>query len=131
MVINGCSDSLSSAQGSKAKSSKTETTLHSSLAPSKGVKELSDTSQSVVATATVPKVEVFASSDDTTPDHVLVNPTKDGGPLVFLVKERVIKERAVKEGRPGWLLVYLPVRPNGSTGWVREESVTLSQHDYG
>lgn len=135
MVINGCSDSSSSAQGSKAKSSKTETTLHSSLAPTKGVKELSDTSKSVVTTVAVAKVEVFASPDDITADHVLVNPTKDGGPLVFLVKEHVIKEhvikeRVVKEGRPGWLLVYLPVRPNGSTGWVSEESVTLSQHDY-
>ena len=51
---------------------------------------------------------------------MLANPTKDGGPLVFLVKER----------RPGWVMVFLPVRPNGSTGWVSESSLKLSQHDY-
>lgn len=66
------------------------------------------------------RVEVFASPGDTTPDHMLANPTKDGGPLVFLVKER----------RPGWVMVFLPVRPNGSTGWVSESSLKLSQHDY-
>ena len=37
-------------------------------------------------------------------------------PLVFLVKDR----------EPGWVELYLPVRPNGTTGWVPESAVSLS-----
>jgi lipoprotein-anchoring transpeptidase ErfK/SrfK len=29
--------------------------------------------------------------------------------------------------RPGWLRVYLPMRPNGSTGWVRRADVELRE----
>lgn len=41
-------------------------------------------------------------------------------PLVLLVKSE----------RDGWLEVYLPVRPNGSTGWVRSPDVSVSRHDW-
>lgn len=76
---------------------------------------------SVVAHARVHKVRVYRAADDSgRPAHVLSNPTDNGGPLVFLVRERA----------GDWLLVDLPVRPNGSTGWVRSADVTLSQHDY-
>jgi lipoprotein-anchoring transpeptidase ErfK/SrfK len=40
--------------------------------------------------------------------------------LTFLVKER----------RRGWERVYLPVRPNGSTGWVRDRQVELASTTY-
>ncbi len=41
--------------------------------------------------------------------------------MVFLVEER----------RPdGWIKVDLPVRPNGSTGWIRTETVSLAQTGY-
>ncbi len=76
---------------------------------------------SVVATAKVPTVEVFASRADTGPPRYrLSNPTEIGGPLVFLVEG----------GDKEWLHVDLPVRPNGSTGWIRASDVTLSEHDY-
>jgi lipoprotein-anchoring transpeptidase ErfK/SrfK len=39
-----------------------------------------------------------------------------GVPLTLLVVDR----------RPGWIRVELPVRPNGSTGWVRESDVRLT-----
>ena len=42
-------------------------------------------------------------------------------PLTLLVKGR---------SDDGWLEVWLPVRPNGSTGWVRASDVTTIQHDY-
>lgn len=35
----------------------------------------------------------------------------------------------VLEDHGDWLLVDLPVRPNGTTGWVRRDDVALSQHD--
>ena len=44
------------------------------------------------------------------------NPNKDGAPLVFLVRERDIS----------WLKVLLPVRPNGSTGWIHADQVNLA-----
>ncbi len=76
---------------------------------------------SVVATAKVPTVNVYASRADTgAPRHQLSNPTEIGGPLVFLVET----------GDQEWLQVDLPVRPNGSTGWIRTGDVTLSQHNY-
>jgi lipoprotein-anchoring transpeptidase ErfK/SrfK len=50
----------------------------------------------------------------------LRNPNADGAPLVFLVQKRV----------QYWNKVYLPVRPNGSTGWVRSRSVKLAVDPY-
>jgi lipoprotein-anchoring transpeptidase ErfK/SrfK len=41
-------------------------------------------------------------------------------PRVFLVAQR----------RPGWEKVYLPQRPNGSAGWVRDSSVNLAYDRY-
>jgi lipoprotein-anchoring transpeptidase ErfK/SrfK len=43
-----------------------------------------------------------------------------GQPRVFLVAARI----------PSWEKVYLPMRPNGTTGWVRDRSVTLSYDPY-
>src|SRR3954468_1392960 len=43
-----------------------------------------------------------------------------GAPRVFLVRGRV--------GR--WLDVLLPARPNGSTGWIRADRVTLAATHY-
>ena len=50
----------------------------------------------------------------------LEHPQPSGAPLVFLVQSQ----------QPEWLEVLLPVRPNGSKGWVRQGDVTLSQHDF-
>lgn len=76
---------------------------------------------STVATAKVPAVKVFEKPDGAAKvTHTLSNPAKSGAPLVFLA-EKV-------EG--DWLLVNLPVRPNGSTGWIKASEVALSQHDF-
>ena len=32
--------------------------------------------------------------------------------------------------RPRWLRVYLPTRPNGSSGWIRRSQVRLYVDDY-
>lgn len=56
------------------------------------------------------------------PNPWLVDPTQSSTevPQVFLVVAR----------RPGWVRVLLPVRPNGSTGWVRATDVALSPITY-
>jgi hypothetical protein len=57
------------------------------------------------------------------PNPVLVNNDPNAAvPLVLLVRQ--------KAAEPGWIEVFLPVRPNGSTGFVLESDVTLSSHEY-
>lgn len=81
----------------------------------------SDPDASVVAHATVDLVTVHDAPERSAAVRALRHPTENGSPLVFLVERR----------RPdGWLEVQLPVRPNGSTGWVREDDVDLRQHRY-
>jgi lipoprotein-anchoring transpeptidase ErfK/SrfK len=75
----------------------------------------------LVATANGPTVGVFRSPEEPQPALSLGNPNEDGAPRVFLVEDA---------SRPGWLLVLLPIRPNGSTGWIREADVTLTKTDY-
>ncbi|MGI8558989.1 MAG: L,D-transpeptidase [Solirubrobacteraceae bacterium] len=60
-------------------------------------------------------VRIYARPDARRASRVLPNPIQDGKPLVFLVSRSV----------PGWLQVYLPVRPNQSKGWVRADAVKL------
>lgn len=73
-----------------------------------------------VATASKPQVPVFPSAGAATPTTTLANPTESGGPLVFLVEQR----------QADWVRVQLPIRPNGSTGWVRVGDVTLAANPY-
>ena len=78
---------------------------------------------SQIAEATVPVVGIYDSPDQPQPARTLPNPGTYGEPMVFLVKE-MPKERL------DWLIVYLPVRPNGSAAWVRasEMKVTTTQY---
>jgi lipoprotein-anchoring transpeptidase ErfK/SrfK len=74
-----------------------------------------------VATAKVPEVKVFAAPETGgRPVQALANPTENHGPLVFLVERQ----------SGDWLFVDLPVRPNGSTGWIRAQDVTVTHHDF-
>jgi lipoprotein-anchoring transpeptidase ErfK/SrfK len=75
----------------------------------------------LVATAKGPSVPAYRSPGDSGPFQQFSNPREDGVPRVFLVEERP---------GDGWLNVLLPVRPNGSTGWVKESDVTLTETDY-
>ncbi|MEM9039633.1 MAG: L,D-transpeptidase [Actinomycetota bacterium] len=54
----------------------------------------------------------------------LANPTPRGGPLVLAAVDPEAAERAE------WVEVHLPVRPNGSTGWVRAADVDLFRNPY-
>ena len=73
-----------------------------------------------VAEAVVPRVGVYDAPTSPRPRVALDHPQPSGAPLVFVVREE----------QPAWLDVSLPVRPNGSTGWVRRSDVRLSQHTY-
>ena len=75
---------------------------------------------SLVAQAKPATMPIYAAPGDEQPASSLDNPNENGAPLVFLVKER----------QGNWLDVYLPVRPNGSTGWVRAADVTVVSNPY-
>ncbi|MDX6437696.1 MAG: hypothetical protein QOF45_279 [Gaiellaceae bacterium] len=77
--------------------------------------------ESIVAQAKVPSVALYRAAGAKRPFLRLSNPNRHGAPLVFLVKER----------RPGgWEKVYVPIRPNGSTAWIRGRQVTLAVNPY-
>ena len=76
----------------------------------------------------VANITVFASPDPAAPTQQFPNPwlydqsnPATGVPQTFLVKSQ----------RPdGWVEVMLPVRPNGSAGWVHSTDVNLAQNPY-
>ncbi len=80
---------------------------------------------STVAEATVPSGRVYDVPGASSPIRRLAHPQPSGAPLVFLVQED-----QPQEDQSEWLKVLLPVRPNGSTGWIRRDEVEVSHHDY-
>jgi lipoprotein-anchoring transpeptidase ErfK/SrfK len=100
----------------------------------------STTSSTTTTTAPVPEgsqvaqahgssIEVYASADAEAPDRSIVSGEDTSHPdipVVFLVKEPV-RDLETDTGR---VEVYLPVRPNGSTGWVDAADVDLTVVPY-
>jgi L,D-transpeptidase catalytic domain len=76
--------------------------------------------ESIVATAVKRSVPIYRSPSGRHPFKRLSNPTSVGAPLVFLVKSR----------GQGWEHVYLPIRPDGAMGWVRDRDVSLAWNPY-
>jgi lipoprotein-anchoring transpeptidase ErfK/SrfK len=83
---------------------------------------------SFVAEATVPTVQVFEAPGAPAPLHEFEHPVQhvdgDGNPyevpLILLVDQQ----------QDDWLNVLLPIRPNGSTGWIRAADVKLTPTTY-
>jgi lipoprotein-anchoring transpeptidase ErfK/SrfK len=92
----------------------------STVAPFTPRGPLASASPSVVAHALVPELAVYDAPGAAVAFLALANPQPSGAPLVMLVTEQ----------RAGWLHVLLPVRPNGSTGWIRAEQASLVTHDF-
>lgn len=65
-------------------------------------------------------VEIFPEPEATTPSTTLSGSTSYGLPRTFLVREK----------RGDWLKVLLPMRPNGSEGWIRSDGVRLDTTDF-
>lgn len=107
LVVAGCA--TAGPRGSPALPSTNPT-----LAP------VSPAAPSTVAQAEVASVAVFHQPTAGAPWMELANPNEDGAPRVFLVKSH----------RDNWIEVLLPVRPNGTRGWIRASDVSLSQDDY-
>ncbi|WP_327088080.1 L,D-transpeptidase [Nonomuraea sp. NBC_01738] len=71
---------------------------------------------SKIATVKGPRITVYRSKDGQR-QRTITSPNDYGATRVFLVDR--------DEGE--WLRVLLPVRPNGSTGWVKAADVTLAE----
>lgn len=59
--------------------------------------------------------------------------TADGGPQVFLLTTRVGEDPSIEDVETrddAWLEAFLPIRPNGTTGFIPADSVVLSQTPY-
>ncbi|WP_062299277.1 L,D-transpeptidase [Demequina maris] len=87
--------------------------------PSPSATASEDTTLSYIATARGTKITVLKKPDGAEKtviraSDVLTVP--DATPLTFLVKQI----------QGSWLEVYLPIRPNGSTGWVAADDVSLA-----
>ncbi|HVT78015.1 MAG TPA: L,D-transpeptidase [Acidimicrobiales bacterium] len=78
-----------------------------------------DPNLSIVATAIPKSIDVFSAPNGPKKTS-LANPNENGAPLTFLERDE----------QPGWVHVLLPVRPNGSDGWVRASDVRLTSHYY-
>ncbi|MCA1702917.1 MAG: L,D-transpeptidase [Actinobacteria bacterium] len=85
-----------------------------------GADATSRTGPRTVAQAKAASVAVFHEPSAASPWMQLPSPNEDGAPRVFLVTAR----------ENDWLEVLLPVRPNGTKGWIRSSDVALSENDY-
>ncbi len=79
---------------------------------------------SIVAQATVPAITArVGPADDTAVVAELGHPTPSGSPLVFRAVDDAVTD-------PEWIEVHLPIEPNGTTGWIRRDEVSLSNNPY-
>jgi lipoprotein-anchoring transpeptidase ErfK/SrfK len=76
--------------------------------------------ESFVAAARGRSLAVFRTPVARSTFMRLANPDEFGAPRVLLVRRL----------RPGWAQVYLPTRPNFSSGWVPIDSVLLQRDSY-
>lgn len=118
-AVAGCgasADSATPAPASPAVSPSVSPTVRASVAP-KSTAASAYPAWAVIARG--PKLPVYASADGRQL-RSLSNPQEYGAPLTLLLAG----------GSGKWLRVWLPMRPNGSQGWVRRADVDLAGLPY-
>ena len=120
-------DAATSAPPTTSSSMATSSTTTSSTTTAPPTTSSSTSSAPPVEVATVVRVasgvtllDTFREAADGEVWWQLPDPGPVDGPRVLL---------ATDLGNPEWVEVLLPVRPNGTTGWVRRSDVTLSTVD--
>lgn len=114
LVIGACGSEDTASEPSPP-SSMAPSTTEASPTTTEQVDEPVQLVGAVVATATGEGVSAYTEIDDETAAWFFPSPTQFGGDRVFLVLEE----------RDEFLRVQLPIRPNGSTGWIRREQVEV------
>lgn len=124
LTLGGCGGGGGRPAAEPAPASTEPSTVATTAAPSTTVAPSAPVH--VVATAKVRKVDVYNSPVQPEPARTLDNPQPSGAappgtfPLVMLVVEE----------RDDWLKVLLPIRPNGTSGWVKRSVVDVAVHPY-
>lgn len=86
------------------------------------------TEYTVVAESVVDRIVARTEPNaDADPVAEFQHPTQVGGPLVFRAVDGTLED-PVAGGE--WLEVHLPVQPNGTTGWIQADEVSLSNNPY-
>jgi lipoprotein-anchoring transpeptidase ErfK/SrfK len=116
-LLSGCGEPASSNANPDAEEVYAETELTPTAAPEPSP---SPEAESLVATAADQMVEAFKTPDSPKPFVRFEHPGPFGTPRVFLVQEDA----------GDWIRVLLPMRPNGSEGWVRDTDVKLTTNPY-
>jgi lipoprotein-anchoring transpeptidase ErfK/SrfK len=75
---------------------------------------------STIITAAGASVDVYLAPTDPQPSSHFASPNENGAPRVFLATAKA----------PGWWQVLLPVQPNGTVGWVRNDQVSVTTTKY-
>jgi lipoprotein-anchoring transpeptidase ErfK/SrfK len=117
-MLSGCSSTTSETSKTSGETTQSATS-QDRTAPVLNTFDSLPKGDSLVATAKVSKIEIHRSPGGAV-SKSLSGSADSAGPLVFLVTDE----------RDGWLKVHLPIRPNGATGWVSVDQVTLSTTPY-
>lgn len=72
------------------------------------------------------EISAFTSPSSKTIAATFQNPNRHGGPMVF----QAVVDPGSKYLDLGWIPVLLPVRPNGTVGWIRTSEVDLTRNPY-
>ena len=117
-----CSDDPDAASTPSTTRSTTSSTTSSTSTSTTTATAAARTDESFVGEAAGTEVAVYPSAGAARPERSLPNPNENGAPLVFLLVRPY-------DGQ-AWVEVALPVRPNGSRGWVRAEDLRIASHGY-
>jgi lipoprotein-anchoring transpeptidase ErfK/SrfK len=112
----------------KASGARPAATTATTVAPATTTAAPANQSFFVTVKSTVPQIAIYDQPNAANPSRTLDNPwlydpkvPTSKVPQVFLVEQ---------QRKDGWIQVLLPVRPNGSTGWVKADDVTLTANPY-
>ena len=79
-----------------------------------------------IAQVTVPTLQVYDQPGAPAPSRTFPNPWYVNDDARYPVQQVFLAEAL----QPGWVQILLPIRPNGSTGWVRSTDVQLAVNTY-
>jgi lipoprotein-anchoring transpeptidase ErfK/SrfK len=117
LLLSACaSDGVPMKQGGAP----ADVNLQASPHPAREADHSLEPHERLVANAVSPRIPAFRHPGADEPFHVFRNPDEYRARPVFLVDRM----------RDDWLKVYLPVRPNGTTGWIRGRDVKLRTNAY-
>ncbi|MGV9534854.1 L,D-transpeptidase [Streptosporangium sandarakinum] len=123
-LLTGCGGSASSTArsepaGSTARSEPAGSAARSEPVGSAARSEPAGSGSSKIASVKGSRITVYGSKEGAA-QRTITSPNDYGAVRVFLVER--------DEGE--WLQVLLPIRPNGSKGWVKATDVTLAETAY-